>query len=400
MPYWRLSGFYLFYFASLGALIPYWSLYLKHHGFSAQDIGLLMALIMATKVVSPNIWGWIADRTGRRMRIVRMGCLFATIAFAGVFLQQSFWWLALVMLVFSFFWNATLPQFEATTFNYLGDDTHRYSTIRLWGSVGFIVAVAALGPVLDRQGADILPLIIIFLFAGIWGMSLFVPEQAAQYLAMKHEPLRQVLRRPVVLALLLVCFFMQLSHGPYYIFYTIYMEEHDYSHALIGQLWALGVIAEVCVFLVMHRLVPRFGLRLLLLVSLLLAALRWILIGYFVELLPVMIGAQLLHAASFGLYHACAIQLIHRYFVGPHQGFGQALYSSLSFGAGGAVGSFYSGITWDTLGAGITFTIAAGVSFVAFVIGWLWIRPETDTACDDGIAADTGRPAQQSGRRD
>jgi PPP family 3-phenylpropionic acid transporter len=375
VPYWRLSGFYLFYFASLGALIPYWSLYLKQLGYSARDIGILMALVMATKVISPNVWGWIADHTGQRMRIVRVGCLLATICFAGVFISSHYGWLVLVMLAFSFFWNATLPQFEATTFNYLGKHSHRYSGIRLWGSIGFIVAVAALGPVLDAKGAAILPLILLLLFAGIWVSSLLVPEQAAQHLPLTHEPLLTVLRRPAVLALLLVCFLMQASHGPYYTFYTLYMEAHEYSRAAIGQLWALGVLAEVGVFLLMHRWVPRFGLRTLLLTSLGLTVVRWLLIGHFPEWMAVMIFAQTLHAASFGIYHAVAIQLIHRYFTGRNQGRGQALYSSLSFGAGGAVGSFISGLGWDTLGPANVYSVAALLAFVALVIAALWIRP-------------------------
>ena len=131
VPYWRLSGFYLFYFASLGALIPYWSLYLKDLDFSARDIGTLMAIVMATKIISPNVWGWIADHTGKSMFIVRIGCLLATLCFAGVFFGNHFWWLVLVMVAFSFFWNAALPQLEATTFNHLGEHSHRYSGIRL-----------------------------------------------------------------------------------------------------------------------------------------------------------------------------------------------------------------------------------------------------------------------------
>jgi PPP family 3-phenylpropionic acid transporter len=202
-----------------------------------------------------------------------------------------------------------------------------------------------------------------------------VPEQAAQHLPLTHEPLLTVLRRPAVLALLLVCFLMQASHGPYYTFYTLYMEAHEYSRAAIGQLWALGVLAEVGVFLLMHRWVPRFGLRTLLLTSLGLTVVRWLLIGHFPEWMAVMIFAQTLHAASFGIYHAVAIQLIHRYFTGRNQGRGQALYSSLSFGAGGAVGSFISGLGWDTLGPANVYSVAALLAFVALVIAALWIRP-------------------------
>ena len=377
MPYWRLSGFYFFYFASLGALVPYWGLYLKSSGFSAHDIGIFMAIIMGTKIVSPNIWGWIADHLGHRMLIVRVGCLLAAISFAGVFLSDNFWWLLMVMMAFSFFWNAALPQFEATTFNYLGNYTHRYSSIRLWGSIGFIIAVAAIGSVLDMQGAGILPFVLVVLFAGIWLSSLLVPEQAAKHLPVEHGSLGQLLKRPQVLALLVVCFLMQMSHGPYYTFYTIYLEEHAYSSWLIGQLWSLGVVAEVVLFLLMHYLVPRFGLRNLLLVSLLLTVFRWLMIGYFVDTLWVLIIAQTLHAASFGIYHASAIELIHRYFTGPHQGKGQALYSSLSFGAGGAMGSLYSGLIWDSMGAAIAYAIASLVALLAFIISWIWIHPET-----------------------
>ncbi len=379
MPYWRLSGFYFFYFASLGALLPYWGLYLKSLGYDITAIGNVMAIIMATKIISPNIWGWIADHTGRRMAIVRIGSLCAALAFAGVFFQDGFVWLAIVMMLFSFFWNAALPQFEATTFNYLGDHAHRYSSIRLWGSIGFIVAVWGLGEVMQGQGIQLLPWILFGLFVAIWVNSLLVPEEAAGHLPLDHTPLRKILSQPHVVGLLLVCFLLQAGHGPYYTFYSIYMKAHGYSLSQIGGLWALGVIAEVIVFLWMHRLVPKFGLRNLLLASLLLAMIRWILIGLFPEHLSIMLLAQCLHAATFGVFHAAAIQLIHTYFKGKHQGKGQALYSSLSFGAGGALGSFYSGYVYEYFGALQMFVIAAAISLLAFFIAWYSIPADKTT---------------------
>lgn len=379
LPYWRLSGFYFFYFASLGALIPYWGLYLNSIGFDAASIGSLMAIIMATKIISPNIWGWIADRTGQRMAIVRLGSLVAVVCFVGIFFTQQFWWLALVMLLFSFFWNAALPQFEATTFHHLQAETHRYSSIRLWGSIGFIIAVWSLGDVLDKIGMGSLPTILLILFVGIWVMSLLVPEEAAGHLPMDHQPLRKVLAHPAVIGLLVSCFLMAASHGPYYTFYSIYMTEQGYSLKVIGFMWAVGVIAEVLVFLGMHRLVPAFGLKPLLIASLLLASLRWVLIGLFPANGFIMFFAQCLHAASFGIYHAASIQLIHTYFKGRHQGKGQALYSSLSFGAGGAAGSFLSGYAWESIGSNVTFMIAALSSLLAVFVAWRYVEDKTLT---------------------
>ena len=88
-----------------------------------------------------------------------------------------------------------------------------------------------------------------------------------------------------------------------------------------------------------------------------------------------MVIAQGMHAVTFGAYHATAIQFIHQIFHGAHQHRGQALYSSMSFGMGGALGSLYSGYTWEHLGPEATFGIAAALALAG---GWLvlvWIRP-------------------------
>ena len=370
MHYWRLSGFYLFYFASLGALVPYLSLYLKSLGFSVTEIGQLVAILMATKIVAPNIWGWMADHTGRRMVIVRMASLLGAISFAGVYIDSGYWWLVAVVTLFSFFWNASLPQFEATTMNHLGSETGRYSSIRLWGSVGFIIAVAGLGPVLDAHGAGLLPGIVLVLFVAIWLSSLTVPESEAGHLRLDQQPLRKVLGRPIVVALLGVCFLMQASHGPYYAFFTIYLEDFGYTRSRIGQLWALGVLAEIVVFLLMPRLLPRYGARLLMLIATGLTSIRWLLIAQFAANSVVIVIAQTLHAASFGLYHAVAIYLVHRLFTGSHQGRGQALYSSISFGAGGAIGSLASGYLWTGINPESMFLLAAVASLCALGVAY------------------------------
>ena len=372
MPYWRLSGFYFFYFASLGVLLPFWGLYLQQQGYSPAEIGELMAVIMVTKLIAPNIWGWISDHTGRRMPIVRLASLLSVICFLGVFLAEGFWSLALVMMLFSFFWNASLPQFEAVTMSYLRERIQHYSRIRLWGSVGFVLTVVTLGFLVDRWGVGLVPQVVLLLYAGIFLYSLLVPEKEAGFSPQEQGSILQVLKRVDVLAFLLVCFLMQASHSAYYAFYSIYMEEIGYSSSVIGQLWALGVIAEVLVFLVMHRLLHWWGARMVLIASLGIAVIRWILVAVASDQLPVVILAQLMHAATFGTFHAAAIHMVHHYFVGRHQGRGQALYSSISFGAGGAFGSLLSGYLWGGLGPEAAYWVSAGYALIAVFVAWRW----------------------------
>ncbi|MCP3871495.1 MAG: MFS transporter [Gammaproteobacteria bacterium] len=378
MPYWRLSSFYFCYFAALGSLIPFWALYLKQLGFDAVAIGELMAIPMATKFIAPYVWGWLGDHLGHRMTIVRMGSLLTSLIFLGVFWLNGFWELGLAMALFSFFWNAVLPQFEVVTLCYLGSGVARYARIRVWGSVGFILTVSLLGVAVDQKGPAIVLPVLLGIYLSIWLSSLLIRDPDSPSPIEGQSSIVALLIRPEVIAFFFVCFLMQAGHGAYYTFFSIYMEEAGYSKTVIGQFWALGVVAEVIVFLFMHRLLQRFGARKVLIVSLLMAALRWLLIGVFPQVLGLLLFAQILHAATFGTFHASAIHLVHHYFTGRHQGRGQALYSSLSFGAGGAVGSLYSGFLWIEAGPTVVFTVAALVSMLAVVITWFWVVDELD----------------------
>ena len=161
---------------------------------------------------------------------------------------------------------------------------------------------------------------------------------------------------------------MAAAHGPYYTFYSIYLVDHGYSKGAVGWLWALGVICEIGVFIWMPRLFKRFSLHQVLLFSFGAAVLRFLIIAWAVQWLWLLLFAQILHAATFGMFHSSAVGLIHKYFKGKHQSKGQAIYNSVAFGAGGTVGGLYSGYTWDVFGPSMTYSIAAGCALLAMLL--------------------------------
>ncbi|MBK1735475.1 MFS transporter, partial [Halorhodospira abdelmalekii] len=320
LPYWRLAGFYFFFFAALGSLMPYWGPYLRDAGFSSAQIGELLAILHATKIVAPNVWGVVADRLDRRMVVVRVAALLACLCFAGILIAETYGAIALVMVLFGFFWNASLPQYEANTFNHLHGCEHRYSRIRVWGSVGFIVAVIGIGELLERTGYATLPYLVLLIFGGLWLSSLIAPEARRVQREQGGDGFWATLKQPAVIGFFLACCLNQVGHGPFYGFFSIYLQDHGYSGGLIGVLWAWGVVAEIAVFLLMHRLLPRFGARWLLTAALALGAVRWLMVALWVDSAWLIALSQTLHAASFGVYHAVAIDIVNRFFVGRAQG--------------------------------------------------------------------------------
>ena len=181
-------------------------------------------------------------------------------------------------------------------------------------------------------------------------------------------PLWNILKRPEVAALLGACFLMSLAHGPLYAFFSLYLVAHGYRKAAVGWMWSLGVIAEILVFLLMPALMRRYSLSAILQVCFVATAVRFLMIGWGVDSAPVLIAAQLLHGLSFGAYHAAAVTAIHHWFQGAHQVRGQAIYLSVSFGAGGVLGSSLSGLGWESIGPAWTFSAAAFAALAGFAL--------------------------------
>jgi PPP family 3-phenylpropionic acid transporter len=376
LPYRRLAGFYFFYFAYLGAFAPFFSLYLSSLGISAVEIGVLMSLPQLSRILAPHVWGWLADRSASRLRVAKLAGVAGTISFLGAFAGEGFALLFAVLLAMTFFWSAALPLVEATTLSHLGDDTARYGRIRVWGSVGFIAAVVAVGYLLDWLPVKVLLWVIVALMAGMLAFCWHIPEAAVAPHASDDQPIWSILKKPEVIALISACALMAAAHGPYYTFYTIHVVEHGYSKSLAGWLWALGVICEIGIFVWMPHLYRAFTLRRILIASFALAVVRFLIIGWAVDSVVLLLLAQTLHAATFGSFHAAAIGYIHKLFRGRHAARGQAIYGSLAYGLGGTVGGLASGYAWSSVGPAATFTLSAACAGAGMLVLWRKLRPQ------------------------
>ncbi len=364
LPYWRLSGFYFFHFAFIGAFAPYWSLYLKSLSFNALQIGVLMSLLHVTRIFAPTAWGYLADHTGKRMLIVQLAAITGLVSYCGVFFGESFLWMFAVMMLMSFFWSASLPLIEATTLSHLGKSTARYGSIRSWGSLGFVLAVIGIGYLLDATEIALLLWVVLGFKLGIVIFSWRIPEAEIASHSTDALSVQQIFKQPGVLAFFSACLLMAFAHGPYYTFYSIYLVDYGYSKGVIGWLWAIGVICEIGVFFLMSRVMHRFSLKQILAFSFTCAVARFLMIGWGVEWPTVMLLAQILHAATYGAHHVAAMMAVHYFFRGRHQAKGQAFYTSFTFGVGGTLGGIFSGYAWEWLGPGFTFSMSAAAALV------------------------------------
>lgn len=369
MPHGRLAVWYFWYFAFIGAFLPYFALYLQSIGISAGRIAVLMSLGQFMRLVAPLLWSWLADSGGRRVRIVVASTAAALASFSVVFLTEDFVGLLLGMAVLHFFWSASLPLVEALTLGHLAANPERYGRVRLWGSIGFIVTVMGVGLLLDLAPIRSQLWVSWALLLGTLLSALTLTEVKG-HAEQVSGPIIEVLRQRKVLFLLGAGLFMTAAHGALYVFYSIHLVAQGYGKTLVGALWTLGVVAEIVVFLLMPRISLRVSMRSILLACFLLAALRFLLIGWAPGFIALLVVAQLLHGASFGAHHAATMAALNRWFAAGQQARAQALYGSTAYGAGGLGGALLAGALWESSGAGITFSAASALALIGLVLVW------------------------------
>lgn len=400
VPYWRLSGFYGLYFALIGCIMPFWGLYLQHQSFSAADIGLLLALFSAIRIFAPNLWAslnYSLEHIIAPIQLMRLGGLLMLLSFLGFYWATELWHYALVMLIYGFFWSAILPQYETLTLRHIKDNMSIYSNMLLWGSMGFIIMATGLGWLFDYLSIQYLPAVMLFIMTLIVMNSLVLPaaedENSIETLGENTEPVSRKQSEPAseleikqsrnfkigIYSFLIINILLQITHGPYYVFFTIYLQQFDYSNTTIGFLWSLGVLAEIVLFWKISFFMHRWSLRELVIFSLLLTALRWFITAYFADNAALLMLAQCLHAFSFALLHVVSISYIGIFWPGKKRLHGQALYSGLGFGLGGAIGAGLAGLLWSMgSGSSVVFSLAGGIALIALIIAYYGL-PKIDS---------------------
>lgn len=374
-PTYPFSLFYTLYFALVGCIVPFWGLYLQHLSFSASDIGLLMSIFGVVRILGPNLWAAQANRFSSSVVMIRWASVLTLVLFSYIFFSDDLFSVGLVMFAYGFFWSALLPQYEALCLKQLDNDLGAYSRIRLWGSISFILVVLLLGYAFDYISLSWLPWMMLLLMLAITGNGwLIQPEAKAEQETGERLKVRSYLLTLPVMGFVLVNVLLYASHGPYYTFFSIFLEDHGYSKVATGIFWSTGVVAEVLLFLYFGKLFKGKSWMLWISGCLLLTAARWCLVAYAVDQLWILIFAQLTHAFTYAAMHAISMHYIQVLFPEPLRPRGQALYSSVGFGVGGALGAYFSGILWEPLGGTLVFALASVLALLAIPIAWFTLR--------------------------
>jgi PPP family 3-phenylpropionic acid transporter len=365
---------YFIYFAVLGIYLPYFNLYCYHLGFSGTQIGTLSAFRSLVLIIFSLIWGALADRYHIRRSIYICCNMLGVLVWLFYFTTVDFLPMLIITISHGIFYAPLISFLEAFTMDALGRAKASYGRIRAWGSISFILMVVVLGRLIDLYPIG---LILVLILAGAMVQSVFslqIPRITVTPQKHFYAEARSLLA-PRVLVFFFAGFLMLASHGAYYGFFSIHLENMGYSRSFIGISWALASIAEIGVMIKSDRIFKRFSLERVLVFSFVIATLRWLAV-YFVSSPALILLTQTLHAVTYGTYHMASIIYIDRWTPDKTKTLGQAVNNAVQYGLGLMVGFFLNGYLYEHTGSSALFAASSAVALVGGLIfgGYLLVR--------------------------
>lgn len=373
---WLLMSGYFWFFAGIGAFTPYVALYYRDLGFSGLQVGILTSLpAFATSLTGP-IWGALADSLAIHRTLLRVVLVIATLM-ALVATQPTTFAPFLVIIGILSFALVPVPSLLDSYAITIGERAGRsFGSIRVWGTVGFIVVVLVMGEVM-AGGLTSRFLVAYAMCLGLAWLSLFmVPTMAERRSRPLFDGLQAVKGNWPFLLLLMVAYLLATGAGVINIFLGIHIEELGGATDMVGIAFAVSAISELPVIAFGGWLMARLGARRLIILALAMYAIRFLILSLAPSVAWV-IGAQTLHGLSFGAFLVASVTLAHRLVGRENAATAQALLATMSFGVGNITGSLGAGALLDATG---TFTIFRGVAvmmvvaLVVFIVGNRFVR--------------------------
>ena len=364
----RVSVLFAAIFVVAGTNLPYLPVWLDWRGLGPREIAVITATPLFIRVLVTPAIAFAADRAGDHRRFLIVLSWFGLAALVALSQSSTFWPILICTVAFALAWTTIMPLTETVALSGVKGAGLDYGRMRMWGSLSFIAASLGGGWAVGHYGAASA----IWLVVGGGVLTTLAAHALAQPIGLGRlkaatSPPRlqltdamDLLRSRLFLVFLLAAGAIQAAHAMFYTFGTLHWAGQGISADWCGILWAIGVIAEVAVFVFSGALTRRFGAPELIAIAGLAAVGRWLAMG-FDPTLGWLVPLQVLHGLTFGAAHIGAIHFMAQAVPERQTGTSQALYASVTGGIAMGAAMLISGSLYASF-AGQGYWVMAAIA--------------------------------------
>ncbi|MEA3314724.1 MAG: MFS transporter [Campylobacterota bacterium] len=351
MLFFRLSAFYFFYFAAVGVYVIFLPKVLNDIGYSASDIGILLALAPLMRFLTPFLFLKHLKLNQNIFKLVLIVSIISSFLF--YYTINDFYLFLFNNAILGVCLSLVLPYIEAIALKEL---KNRYGKSRLFGSIGFMIVGLILAKFLTEPSVALDYYFITTLLTAISAYSLLKYDDTTYIQNEDDEKFSLLKYYPFWVSLFLV----QVSFGGFYNFFTIYESSNGMSLEIISYLWAFGVICEIAMLYYQAPLL-KYNLITIIKISIAITIIRWLLLYLYPSSVTISFISQSIHAFSFGLYHTAVV--LYLYNIYANKKLAQQFMLGIAYGLGGFVGAVLSGMVYGEY----LFLISAIISAIALL---------------------------------
>lgn len=385
----QLSVAYALYLGAIALSVTYWPLYFKASGLRGTQIGVIFSVATALSIVmQPAVSAW-SDTWKRPTRMLRVAFGWSMLLPGTMLIATGFWGFALAWWTAGLMSIAIVPLLDASIVRSVG--AGRFGDIRLWGSLGYGLAVLIYGAIMRGQterttgyGAIIAWMILLGMgVIVVWSLEISSKAEdtlgqppPSQSLPTDSSSRTEAARatknaRPWMSAPLVILFLINALHWWGITSFNIYIGLHIAARGMdtgvTGMTAAAAIVGEVIAFALARKILSPSRAHAVLPWVFLTGAGRWLLTAFAVSP-ALLISVQLIHFLSFGVWVVALIHMIGRFVDHEHRTAAQGLMGGLTYGVGGMLGNLVSGLMFDIGGGALVFMVAAGADLVACVL--------------------------------
>jgi PPP family 3-phenylpropionic acid transporter len=378
----RLIVFYVLFFMTVGITLPFMPGYFQMLGLSVTEIGFLLAVGPFFMLFMPPLWGNLADRTGRPGFVLMLLAMGSALGLAALLAATAFPAVLFALAIHSAFASSVSTVIDTLALHHVAKHGRSYSSIRIWGSAGFVAASLVFGfavPSINHLTVAV-PLGLMSL-AGIW-----CAMTVARDPAMVHHGPRpslfaaaQLLKSRDVALLLLATSLHWIACTPYHGSLALYVTSLGFDPSVISLSASVAVTSEILVMMTWPRWAARFSSTSVLMACFLASGLRWAIMAH-TRSEFVLIAAASLHGLTFGAFYLASVEWMARRAPLSLRASGQSLYVAATYGIGGIIGYVGSGRAYDVLGGSTLFGIAAAAEVLPVLVILLASRASVEAA--------------------
>jgi MFS transporter, PPP family, 3-phenylpropionic acid transporter len=361
-------------FMSHAVYLPFFPLWLQSKGLSPSLIGLVVAIPIIIRIIATAPLVSLADSPFGARRLLLASHLGQLLLFPIFLLLDNHLAIITLVAMVAFAQAAIIPGNDYVSTNAV--QRHgglNYGRIRGSGSIAFFITNIATGYLVGGFGPNVVIIMLTIIpMLAMAATVAAVTDELPDHSASPEQSAPVSLKLPKVLWVLMIAGALtQGSHGALNAFASIHWRSLGFSDAAVGYFWAVGVMAEILVFLFLGRTVGRSSGVGLILIGSAAAVIRFSVMSLSPGL-ELTVVLQIMHCLTFAATHVGTMAALAAHSPKPVRGRAQGIFGSLTALAT-AASTVASGVIYSEAG-GLVFAAMAPLGAMGFILTLVVVR--------------------------